>query len=672
MAVMLLNAAVSPATAKKSKGDDGLKDLYYGEALFYAFQEKFFSAITRLDAELTQHYELDEPTLDPLIVHRGDAEFSVGDLELNYRMHQKAGRAIQRVLDASHIAQPIRNEAAYRLAKIYFAKGYYVNAMHALQLIDGEVPKDIKDKITMLLAQVHMTQRNDETAVDLLQSLRRSKQVAGYAPYNLGVALIRAGFLKQGADQLNAVGQLPGNSREIVALRDKANLTLGNRLLEEGYPYEARLYFERVRLDGPFSNKALLWAGWADSSQKEFEKALVPWTLLHERDPTDPAVQEVLLAVPYAYAQLEAYGRAALLYGKAVTEFDKEIQRLDGSMQSILEGRLRAALLKDPEERNASFLESLRALPDAPETRYLLDLMASHDFQESVKNYRDMEFLRLNLNNWLTSIVAYNDLIKVRRQYFEPLLPVIERDFKTQDALMKSVLLRRDEVSRKLDLAQRQRDVQAFATQDELAAIRKLDRLEFRLAKLKPQAGLDQAKARVKRLQGALQWRIGTSYDTRLDTAHKHLRELDELIMKLRQQHERVVRFKREAYQSYEGYEVPFRRATTKLQALNNRIEGVKLQQARFLEKVAVKELDRRRKKLADYRVKARFALAESYDRATKKQAEEAEQAIRQQQVQEVPLDDAQLDEALQQQPVDEDQADEGQTNDDQNGEVTP
>jgi hypothetical protein len=40
--------------------------------------------------------------------------------------------------------------------------------------------------------------------------------------------------------------------------------------------------------------------------------------------------------------------------------------------------------------------------------------------------------------------------------------------------------------------------------------------------------------------------------------------------------------------------------------------------QGKLLEAMAVNELDARRKRLEDYQIKARFALAESYDRSNK------------------------------------------------------
>ena len=40
-----------------------------------------------------------EPELDTLYYHINDAEFSLGDFELRYRMHHRAGRAIKAVLE---------------------------------------------------------------------------------------------------------------------------------------------------------------------------------------------------------------------------------------------------------------------------------------------------------------------------------------------------------------------------------------------------------------------------------------------------------------------------------------------------------------------------------------------------------------------------------------------
>ena len=102
----------------------------FSEALYYAHQGHYFEALARLDAELAQHHGLDEPQLDSLYPFIGSAEFSVGDFELNYRMHLRAGRAITAVLEGD-VDESIRNEAAFRLARIHFQKGQLDDALQA-------------------------------------------------------------------------------------------------------------------------------------------------------------------------------------------------------------------------------------------------------------------------------------------------------------------------------------------------------------------------------------------------------------------------------------------------------------------------------------------------------------------------------------------------------------
>src|SRR5438445_12199874 len=92
---LVLGLAARPVTG----GD--LMDLYFGEALYHAYQGQFFDAIQRLDTELAMYHGLDEPGLDTLHFHVNDAAFSVGDFELKYRMPERGRRAIEAVLQGT-------------------------------------------------------------------------------------------------------------------------------------------------------------------------------------------------------------------------------------------------------------------------------------------------------------------------------------------------------------------------------------------------------------------------------------------------------------------------------------------------------------------------------------------------------------------------------------------
>ena len=112
-------------------------------------------------------------------------------------------------------------------------------------------------------------------------------------------------------------------------------------------------------------------------------------------------MQESLLGVPYAYAQLGLHGKAALLYGNALEVFGQELNKLDASIDSIHKGNFLKALVREELKQDPNWVIRLRELPETPETFYLKDLMASNDFQASLQNYFDLDDLRAEVRQRL-------------------------------------------------------------------------------------------------------------------------------------------------------------------------------------------------------------------------------------------------------------------------------
>src|SRR5213594_1908946 len=216
---LALGLAAGPAV-----GAD-LRDLYFGEALYHAYQGQYFDALQRLDTELAQYHFLDEPELDTLHYYINDAEFAVGDFELNYRMHQRAGRAIKAVLEGA-VDEAVRNEAAFRLARINFQKDQLDDAQNALGRIQGAVPAKIRDDVEFLRANIDMATGRPGDAVKVLQQVRSDKGLAGFVAYNLGIALFQEGRGQEAIEQLDKAGRLEAGDDAGLAIRDKTNLVL--------------------------------------------------------------------------------------------------------------------------------------------------------------------------------------------------------------------------------------------------------------------------------------------------------------------------------------------------------------------------------------------------------------------------------------------------------------
>ncbi len=612
--------AVSSAMAGTS-APKALKDLYFGEALYYAFQEDWFDAIARLDTELAQHHGLDEPKLDTLYYHINHAEFAVGDFELAYRMHLRAGRAITAVIEGN-VAEPVRNEAIFRLAKIYFQKDQPLNALYAVERIQGAVPPNIRDDLSFLHAQILMANGRFSEAAQILRDLQDAKSLEGFNTYNLGISLLRDGKKQEGRRYLDLTGQIDGNNALTLAVKDKSNLVLGSKLLDESNFEGAKLVLDRVRLKGPFSNRALLGSGWTDAFRNQFDRALVPWSILVTRQVTDPSVQEAMLAVPYAYGKLNVHSKAALMYGSALEKFGTEVDKLSASIKSIREGHFLRALVREELEQDADWVVKLRELPETPETYYLLELMASHDFQQSLKNYLDLEELRKKLESWENDLDAFEEIIEQRRAYYEPLLPAIDREFRRLDSQMRLRLEQRDRIEKRLKAMLVVPRPDYLATSKERISAEQIAQLEQRLS-AGTTAVPGEIKARIKLLRGVLQWNIYTDYDRRFTEAHTHLRELNHVVDQLKKQYTAFVRTRQAATQSYEGYDDGIRRQRSLIREARTTVSELMARQGHMLETMAVNELSRRRERLAEFQIKARFAMADSYDRAVRDQTQE-------------------------------------------------
>ena len=611
--LLIASLATSPSHSEE------LKDLYFGEALYYAHQGYYFEALERLDAEVSQHAGLDEPELDSFYHHMVDAEFSLGDFELRYRMHHRAGRAITAVLEGA-VDEVVRNDAAYRLARIHFQKGQLEDALLALERIDGKIPESIRDDIEFLRANVYLAQEKPAESFEVLKRLQGSDSFGGFAAYNLGIAYLQDGQRQAAVEQLDRAGQIETDDPADLAIRDKANLVLGTILLEDGAHERAMPYLNRVRLDGPFSNQALLSAGWASLSAERYDRAVVPWSILAEREVTDGATQEAMLALPYAYGKLDKHGRAAIYYGRALDAFGAEVDKLNESIESIREGRFLEALIREEIRKDKDWVIRLRGLPETPETYYLMELLATHDFQTGLQNYLDLADLRKKLVSWEASFDSFDDMVAIRHEHYEPLLPDVDGKFRELDSRLR---LRREQhrmlVKRRDDLLTTPRP-EFLATREEQAILARVAHIEAQLEDVStsPEAELVR---RTQRLKGLLTWTLETEYHERLTQFDENLRKLDEAMVVVQAQYDEFVRARQAATHSFEGYETPISRLRGRVSAAIQKVDLLMKRQGRQLEIVAIDELMARRGRLEGYRDKARFALADSYDRATQAQA---------------------------------------------------
>ena len=282
------------------------------------------------------------------------------------------------------------------------------------------------------------------------------------------------------------------------------------------------------------------------------------------------------------------------------------------------------ALVREEINQDKTWVVRLRALPEAPETYYLAELMASHDFQTALQNYLDLQDLRSRLTAWQTSFDAFDDMTGLRGRYYEPLLPEVDAQFRDVDAQMRLRLEQREHVADRLQAMLTAPRPEYLATTDE-----RVD--GDRLAALRRQLqGDDRPEARalisrVERLQGALTWRLRTEYHERLTQAFEHLQELNAHVDAMNERHQAFVRARQAATHSYVGYDAPVGRLRTRVADALQRVDILMARQGHLIETAAIGQLQARRGRLVDLQTQARYAVADSYDRAARLQPVEGQ-----------------------------------------------
>ncbi len=602
---LLLAVTVQPAQAA-SDGPDPIvvKDPHYGEVLFYFYQEDYFPAIVRLLAAQDQ---------SRLSEHADQAELLLGGLFLSYGHHLEAASIFERLL-ADNVNTEIRDRTWFFLAKIWLQRGYLDNAQVALSNLSEDLPENLWREAQMLQSQLYINSGQYESAIALLQQWKGKTEWASYAKFNLGVALVRNGQVDAAADILDELGDLNPFNEELTSLRDKANLALGYSLLQDGRPLAAKEPLQRVRLEGPFSNKALLGVGWADAEVENYRRALVPWMELRGRDLLDSAVQESMLAIPYALAKLDSISQAADHYLNAIEAFYEEANRIDRTIGFIESGDIFQEFLADDPLDSTGWYWRLEELPEGPEARYLYHLLATHEFQEGLKNYRDLNYLHNNLDQWQQSVGVYENMLDTRLEAYVNRLPRVE------DALARADL--DGMVDRKLELDSLLNDIEqsndwlALATEREFEMWGEISGLENTSALTAKIPEAEEVQDKILLLKGVLQWQLERDYKDRLWRLRRDVRKTGEALVETQ-------RSRRKIDDTMRNEPLRFDDLSTRVYGLGPRIDGMKIRvgdamadQRAFLESIAIGELQAQKQRLDIYTVQVRFALAAIYDLA--------------------------------------------------------
>jgi hypothetical protein len=302
-----------------------------------------------------------------------------------------------------------------------------------------------------------------------------------------------------------------------------------------------------------------------------------------------------------------------------VESYSAEVVRIDESIAAIRAGRMLETIVeqekkdsarKDADKRKQGWFWQLENLPDAPESRYLYHLLAGHEFQEGLKNYRDLRFMSGNVEKWAQNVEVFGHMLDTRRTAYAQRLPKVDEVLARDDP--DRLAGQRVELESRLSTAEGGADIVALGSTQE-------QQMWARIAELEQHADAmdEEARDKVRLLKGVLYWQLNKDFKARAYASRRHLKELDQA---MREMQKRWIRVEKARGGSQDDTGLFAKRVDAlepRMAELQDRLAAAGRAQGEYLGAIAIEELERQKQRLIDYQLQARYALATIYDRAS-------------------------------------------------------
>ena len=637
--LMLAAVAISPADAKE-KPKTSVADLRYGVALYHYYQQDYIAALAEL---------MVADTRDGIQGHGDNPELIAGGVSLAFGMQHHAEGVFNQILQDERRPQSVRDAAWFYLAKLHYSRGDWAAAEQSFARVSREFKPSLRAQMQALQINIRIRNKN---YTDLTLDNIDSDELRSWSPYtfyNLGAAHAREGNFASAQQFFNELIDIdvvdnPVRRKEQWALQDKAYTAMGYSYLAEKKYAAAIREFTKVRLDGVFANQALLGYGWAAVAQEEYDEALRPWQLLRSRSLMYPAVQESLLALPFAYEKLGAQGEAVNAYQSAEELLAREINLIRDMRATLTEGELLTLVGSEPlsaddakkvlrgddaeagaltavvtdDGQNWLKLDSTSIIKTR--SAYLNELFAKNTFQTAVLDLRDLLRLQTLLQNWLPKLDVYRELLLQKQ---------VQRDRQEQQLAQHSALqqeqklqLERAALAQQLAQISSSDNYMALADDETRALYVRIERGQQTIARMKS-AGQDtsELETRIKMFGGILLWRAAQQYPAQLAAQQGELKSIDATLVNIAQTRNNI--------EEITATSIDIQPTLARLQVLQKEVsvhlentDQLIAQQSRLLRQQVDQQLAAHEKRLNNYLAQAHLAVARLYDAELRKQPE--------------------------------------------------
>lgn len=580
-----------------------VRDLRYGKALYDFYQEQYFRSIT--DIMVAQ-------ARSPLANQGNDPELLLGSLYLSYGMGEAAADIFERLLDSK--LDPYAHDLAwFYLGRMRYMDGQYAKALEAFRSILGSLPGSKNSERLYFMVNAYLYQHDYKAATEILEDIKSEEIWDYYARYNLGIALIRTNHAKEGVSLLVQISQLQPRNEEEFTLRDKANIAIGYASIRNGTSPTSVTAFSNVRLNGPFSSQALLGIGWAYNAGKQHHEALKPWMELSSRTTADLTTQEALIAIAYTFEQLKQPKLALGYYERAIASYNQVRAELGKALSGVNYIELLRSSIPSSFAVDEKWSESGMPTSALPAAKYLSELLTSREFQKAYRDYRDLNYLQVQVSKWNEKIPLLRTMLEERRRQYT--INVTQVTGSHYGERLSGLATKRTKFADEIADIENHEKAERLATPQEWERLTQLQTIKSRLDDVAAHGlNVDAEIKDYRILYGLTRWKIYTDYPTRLWKVKKGLHQLDKTLAQATQAQSSLENVLKITPLNFEGFSQHIVELKRHLTRISEKLAAATESQVQYCNQLIINTLAGKRRQVDLQRNRALYAQARLYD----------------------------------------------------------
>lgn len=595
-----------------------LQDLAYGEILYDYYRGKELNALTKI--LIAQKH-------DTLPHHKNRAELLSGAIYLNLGMLNMAKAIFDRLLTDKDLQNELLARITFYLNKLHYKQGDYIQAERGLKKVYNQLSDRYRDESLIMLSNIALSSKDFDSAKQWLAKISKESDFTTYVRFNLGVLWLQQGELNQSLPFLERVYVTFEPSELQRTLQDRASVALGFHYLRNKQFKQANSKFKQVRLTSPSTNKALLGIGWTYIEQEDYEKAISHWLKLISKDVRDLAVQEALLAIPYAYQKLDAMNESLEKYLLASSIFQTQIELVEKIEDRVAYGNLVenlvANLIASSRDENAVGSSNFRVTDGQVKDSklfgdeydyYIYELLAQNSFNQGFRNYQKLGSLAQILDHWESQLPMFSQMVSANQTRYQEHLPRIEK-YLLADAGNEYQQLYA-QVENDITQLKQNKELHLLANDKQKEIYNRLVRLQERLNTIPANMISDDVRTKTKRAKGLLMWQFQENSRAKIWELEKSQIEISQQLKLLSKRKLSLASAREKAGTRFLGEEQKIAQGKSTILRLRDKIEQESKIQSEKIKQQILEVLKKRKATLIHFQLQSDLSVARLHEKA--------------------------------------------------------